>query len=224
VVLASQTVPQASVPTTTFGFVSVLFSAPATVVAGVQYAIVLLARQATGCDGLVPGGNGCYGLGLSTENPYAAGQTADSSDLGVKWTADSELDLAFRTYVTPTAISCSAPPPVGAIMGTAGNNTITGTAGRDVIFALGGSDAIDGRGGDDTICAGAGNDAIDAGAGNDTVFGEAGNDAIDGGAGNDQLSGGTGNDALLGGIGNDTLDGGTNSDTATACEKTTNVP
>ena len=56
-----------------------------------------------------------------------------------------------------------------ALIGTAGNDTITGTARAEAIYAQAGHDRIDAGAGDDAIHGGRGNDTIDAGLGIDTV-------------------------------------------------------
>lgn len=72
-----------------------------------------------------------------------------------------------------------------ALLGTAGNDSLTGYAS------------------DDLISAGEGNDVIYGNDGNDQLFGESGDDRLDGGAGNDILNGGLGDDYLSGGEGSD---------------------
>jgi hypothetical protein len=114
---------------------------------------------------------------------------------------------------TTLAVSCSATPPRGAIVGTAAKNKLTGTKGPDVIFGLGGDDTIDGGGGNDVICGGSGKDTLLGGSGNDALDGGADSDSLDGGAGDDRGVGAAGNDSLFGGAGNDVLDGGPGSDT-----------
>ena len=85
----------------------------------------------------------------------------------------------------------------GAIVGTAGDDTLVGTPGRDYICGLGGNDVLTGY---------QGNDILDGGAGNDTLRGAADNDILLGGAGNDTLFPGAGMDVLQGGDGIDLAD------------------
>ncbi|MHA6780059.1 tandem-95 repeat protein [Pseudonocardia saturnea] len=113
--------------------------------------------------------------------------------------------------ITVTAATCAAAPP-GAILGSAGNNTLNGTAGDDLIYGLGGNDTINGLGGRDLVCGGTGNDTAAGGDGDDRVFGEDGNDSVNGENGDDALSGGAGNDRLNGGAGTNTVDGGLGND------------
>ncbi|KLK91607.1 hypothetical protein AA309_19670 [Microvirga vignae] len=55
-----------------------------------------------------------------------------------------------------------------ALIGTAGNNSLTGEAGNDIIRGLGGRDTLKGYVGNDTLDGGYGKDVLTGGAGNDT--------------------------------------------------------
>lgn len=88
-------------------------------------------------------------------------------------------------------------PPVGAIVGTSGNDTISldtlptsSTDSDDVIWGLEGADEIHG---------GAGNDTIEGGSGDDVLHGDTGDDVINGGDGSDIIYGGAGSDIIDGG-------------------------
>ncbi|WP_238364402.1 hypothetical protein [Mesobacterium pallidum] len=90
-----------------------------------------------------------------------------------------------------------------AVIGTAGNNTITGT---------GGGDDLDGQDGDDTLLGGTGGDILRGALGNDWLEGQAGDDLQSGAEGDDTLLGGWGNDDLRGEDGYDSLEGGDGDD------------
>jgi hypothetical protein len=99
--LASASVPAASVPHTfPVEFVSVPLAPPASVTAGIQYAIVL----SSFC-----GSPGCYGWNIEYPDPYPGRGMAislrpmDSPD----WIPLPFNDLAFKTYVAPPVV-----PPV----------------------------------------------------------------------------------------------------------------
>lgn len=140
------------------------------------------------------------------------------------WTAGGGTPGTYTIVLTgaypcDAAVFCPAltTPTPGAIVGTAGHDSLTGTAGNDVIFGLGGNDFIAGGGGADILVAGTGNDFVGGGdgddiicggSGNDQLFGDAGADDMAGEAGYDNVNGGTGNDRLSGGSENDSLDGG----------------
>jgi len=91
-----------------------------------------------------------------------------------------------------------------ALIGSAGNDTLTGYASNDTINGGDGNDNLSGKVGDDVI---------DGGAGADYLYGGDGNDTLEGGAGADNLSSDAGNDTLDGGAGSDVLSGGTGADT-----------
>ncbi len=107
---------------------------------------------------------------------------------------------------TPTPEPTPAPTPSpGAIIGTAGDDTIMGTHSINAIYGRDGNDKIYGRDKDDTLYGENGNDTLDGGWHNDTLYGGAGNDVLIGGDG-------TGNDVLIGGLGQDRLTGGAGKD------------
>jgi Ca2+-binding RTX toxin-like protein len=99
-----------------------------------------------------------------------------------------------------------------ALVGTAGNDTLTGYATDDVLVGNDGNDTISARAGNDTLYGGNGADTLSGEDGNDVLLGEAGGDSLSGGNGNDTLNGGADVDTLQGGAGNDILDGGTGND------------
>jgi len=111
----------------------------------------------------------------------------------------------WRIGVPTDECTLTTTPPVGAIIGTAGNDDLIGTPGDDVIYGEDGHDRISGGLGNDTICGGNGNDELAGGEGSDRLFGGPGNDKLSGGAGNDVLTDTSGNDQLAGGDGDDIL-------------------
>jgi hypothetical protein len=95
--LASESVSPASVPTGSHAFISVPLAPPASVTAGVQYAIVL---SATSC-----GGEFCYAWGLGPPgNPYPAGSALVRPTVGAAWAPLIGEDFAFKTYVGPPVV------------------------------------------------------------------------------------------------------------------------
>jgi VCBS repeat-containing protein len=95
-VLASASLPAASVPTET-AFVAVSFAAPATVAADTQYAIVAYA-----------GGFDRYFWGHAGADLYAGGSAFSSGESPpVTWSAHPSTDFAFKTYVV---VATNAPP------------------------------------------------------------------------------------------------------------------
>jgi Ca2+-binding RTX toxin-like protein len=109
-----------------------------------------------------------------------------------------------------------------AILGGAGNDTITGSeqsddlrggADNDIIHGNGGQDNINGGIGNDTLYGAGQNDNIDGDDGNDVIYGYDGVDYIGGGDGNDLIYGGLASDFLQGGADQDTIDGGADADT-----------
>jgi hypothetical protein len=109
-VLATATVPEASVSCCSFDWISVTLGVPVASAAGTQYAIVLGAPGASGCD---PSGN-CnnYFWGSALTNPYSAGTQVVSVDGGASWPIIvPDNDFAFKTYVTSAPGPHVPPPP-----------------------------------------------------------------------------------------------------------------
>lgn len=101
-VLATATVPEAGVSCCSFDWISVPLATPAPSTIGTQYAIVLSAPTAGGCDS---SGN-CDGFywGAALTNPYPGGTQVFSNDGGANWFPvflTPDLDFAFKTYVSP---------------------------------------------------------------------------------------------------------------------------
>ena len=125
-VLASTTL---STPTTPDAWVQVPFAIPASVMAGTQYAIVILGTVET----LVMRGG---------HNP-PFGLLCQSHNSGRLWIVDTILDLAFETYVTqqatptPTATPSSTPPPSTSLPAAELPNTATHGGDPVPISALG---------------------------------------------------------------------------------------
>ena len=97
------------------------------------------------------------------------------------------MDLVgFETALSPLGLDVvSLVNSAWAVVGTAGNDTLTGGSGSDMLQGLAGADVLTGN---------AGNDILDGGSGNDTLYGNDGTDVFYGGTGNDQLYGGAGVD------------------------------
>jgi hypothetical protein len=92
-VLASLSIPAASVPTFPAAFVSSGFAAPAPLTAGTRYAIVAYSSTISYYE---------WGGGVDGTSPYAGGEgfyTPGSPPSG-SWANDT-ADRTFRTYVTP---------------------------------------------------------------------------------------------------------------------------
>ncbi|MGH9222640.1 MAG: hypothetical protein ACRD2W_02285 [Acidimicrobiales bacterium] len=115
----------------------------------------------------------------------------------------------WRITVPADPCVLTTAPPVGAIIGTAGNDDLLGTTGDDVIFGEAGNDRLFGGLGNDTLC---------GGEGADELAGREGDDRLDGGPGNDKLAGGTGNDTLTDVSGADQLSGDDGDDLLTAVD------
>lgn len=169
-VLATQTVLQSAIPTTSSGVTTVVFATPAAVVAGTKYAIVL-----TSTLGEINSGNteNWYHLGR-TGDTYAGGGRCDADITDGAWTCGyplAEADWVFATYVTPDP---AGPPAVSvnpgslafnshAVGATSAAQTVTisnsGGAGAEVLdlgaLATAGVAAADFVLGNDT-CSGAG--------------------------------------------------------------------
>lgn len=101
-VLATETIPNASLPSTLASY-DVTFSSPASVSAGTTYAIVMGA-SADAVD-----------VGYSNTGGYAGGRETYSTDgsTGATWTPGTVRDLYFQTYVDVVAAASaeSEPPP-----------------------------------------------------------------------------------------------------------------
>ena len=112
-VLASQIVPEASVPVAA-AFVSINFPTPASVVAGTQYAIVAYSAAISPNN---------YGWGRSTANPYAGGEshfTLNSPPSG-PWNPIPSDDQVFKTYVVVPTTTVTTPSnafTIGELDGT----------------------------------------------------------------------------------------------------------
>jgi uncharacterized repeat protein (TIGR01451 family) len=100
-VLASQTVLESSITQTANGVTSVVFSNPALVQAGTQYALVL--APASGLAG--PGFN-TYMVG-TTGDTYSGGEYCTGGGLA-GWSCNGSTDTVFATFVSP-------PPPPAAV-------------------------------------------------------------------------------------------------------------
>ena len=89
--------------------------------------------------------------------------------------------------------ACASP---GAMIGTAGDDTIYGTPGPDIICGLGGNDVLIGYQGDDILVGGPGDDTLRGARDNDQLFGDDGNDLLFPGpyGGIDDLQGDLGDD------------------------------
>jgi uncharacterized repeat protein (TIGR01451 family) len=116
-VLATQTVPESSVPTTPPSTTTIAFSTPASVQSGTQYAVVLSTSSGTGSVStfFVTSFSGdYYALGVTGDN-YARGQYAEVEatsspfgNTGPAWTSTAN-DAIFSTYVSPPP----PPPTIG---------------------------------------------------------------------------------------------------------------
>lgn len=98
--LASQTIPEADLPTLA-GWLSVVFTSPASVVSGTQYAFALQAPSTSG--------SGSVQISAVTPETYAGGILLDNGPSA--WRANNvSADMIFRTYVD-VASSGDVPPP-----------------------------------------------------------------------------------------------------------------
>jgi hypothetical protein len=108
-VLATAGVPAASVPTSSPGWVTVVFPTPAPVRAGTRYALV----ATSGATCFVPPSlfvTGYY-WGFAGQDLYGGGTVVSSTDAGASWSSQGGADFAFKTYVTPdTAPAANAGP------------------------------------------------------------------------------------------------------------------
>lgn len=99
-VLATATVPETKVSCCSFDWISVPLDLPVASAAGAQYAIVLGASAAPGCD--TSGNCDNYFWGSALTNPYSTGTQVVSVDSGASWPyVVPDNDFAFKTYVTP---------------------------------------------------------------------------------------------------------------------------
>jgi hypothetical protein len=121
-VLASESVEATKVPTESQGlaFIEIRFDEPATVEAGVRYAIVAYT-----------GDSNFYRWGVDFSNPYAGGSSFTTrASPPVDWGGPGfEFDFAFKTFVLPadsTAPTSTATPAPGPV--PAGQPPITVTA------------------------------------------------------------------------------------------------
>jgi hypothetical protein len=100
-VLASATIPASAVVPGVFRWTPAVFSAPAFVVAGTQYAIVL-----SNPDNTTPEGGKIF-VAQYGANTYSGGYALDSMDSGATWSDFQKgFALSFKTYVEsePTSI------------------------------------------------------------------------------------------------------------------------
>jgi Ca2+-binding RTX toxin-like protein len=147
----------------------------------------------------------------TTISDSAGSDTLDFSAAGSPVTVSLGNTRAQDVLHTATTLTLSK--PIGKLVGSQHNDTLTGSSGANVISGGDGNDTIDGGSGNDSLYGGPGNDSLKGGSGNDLMLGEADNDTLIGGAGNDTLYGQAGQDSLLGGSGNDLLLGGDGDDT-----------
>jgi RTX calcium-binding nonapeptide repeat (4 copies) len=195
VVLASATLPDASVPEGD-SLQSVVFANPAAVVTGGSYAMSITRPAATDPNSLA--------VGAHTPSTECLHRSYYSTNGGTSWTSLGS-DLIFRVFVAPPVVTVT-PPLAGVspasckgqpatIVGTSNNDVLLGTPGRDVITALGGGDTVSGDAGNDLVCGGPGRDKLSGGPGNDKLFGQGGKDKLKGGKANDVCKGGKGDDS-----------------------------
>ncbi|NES07692.1 MAG: hypothetical protein F6K22_35845 [Okeania sp. SIO2F4] len=95
--------------------------------------------------------------------------TEDDDVIDVLEISDAETDSSF------------------AIMGLAGNDTISGGDGTDLLSGNEGDDNVSGRDGSDFLRGGKGDDSLIGGLGNDFLLGDNGSDTLTGGAGADSF-------------------------------------
>ena len=187
VVLASTTIPYASVPDG-LSLVSIPFPDPAALAAGETYALSLSRLGSDPIEFGVREGDCPNELWLS-----------DVDGTYVDWYPTPDpVDMVFRVFATPPTppvprANCSG--QVATQVGTEGNDVIEGTPGVDVIAALGGKDLVRSLAGNDRICGGTGKDTLKGGGGGDTLKGGASSDALRGGGGKDRCVGGPGGDS-----------------------------
>jgi Ca2+-binding RTX toxin-like protein len=205
VVLATATIPAANVGNDENVLAGVVFTSPAAVVAGQQYAI--LASR--------PGGSFTAGVRVDSDPPV--GESCPGIQTwfnGTAWETRPNNDWMFRVFVTPHGVpsaTCKGRP--ATIIGTAGDNLLVGTNGPDVINALDGNDKVLALDGNDVVCGNDGKDRLLGQDGEDILKGNRGNDTEKGGGDDDRLKGNRGADLLKGKGGEDFLGGGKGNDT-----------
>ena len=95
-------------------------------------------------------------LGLLADGPLSVWVTATDTTGNTALAAGPALTL-----------DTSPPPPLGALVGTAGNDTLTAGDGNTEIFGLAGRDTLIGGAGDDILSGGTGKDTLTGGGGAD---------------------------------------------------------
>ena len=152
---------------------------------------------------------------VSGDNVILSGGFGKVSTQGVegfRFSNDSfDLSALAQNFATGSTIEGTSGDDA-ALVGTAGDDTISGLGGSDGIQGAAGDDMIYGGIGFDTLSGGDGDDSMDGGDGFDHLRGGSGNDLLNGNNGFDWLRGNEGNDVLNGGLGTDTLDGGEDDD------------
>jgi hypothetical protein len=121
--MATSTVPEASLPTGRLAFMSFSFAPAASVIEGIEYALTIHSSA----------GNS-LGVGGSLAEAYANGAAFASNDSGSSYTAALIADFAFRTYVenatftpTPTPGPCFASPRVSVTQTRSSGSLFTTT-------------------------------------------------------------------------------------------------
>jgi hypothetical protein len=203
-VLATETIPDASVPGGVEFTLDYDVDPPPAVAAGQTYAIVLSRPGSDGFTWAGRSGNPCAGSAYASTGPPPAGFT----------TFPAADDFIFATFVTPPVTTQpgaeeNAQGPLrcrgrdATLKGTAGPDLLRGTPSADVIHGGDGGDRIRGLGGRDLICGGDGPDRIFGGAARDVLVGGAGSDRLRGGKAVDLLFAGTPGSGKGGGASND---------------------
>jgi len=191
VVLASETVPDASVPEGDSTITVTFDPAPLVTVGNLYW--VSVSREPDPVSVPVRFDNPCPGR-------------LYFRSLSENWNSIVASDMIFRVFVTPvppgTPLTCKG--EAVTLLGTDNADEISGTRDGDVIAALGGNDTVRGLGDDDLICGGPGRDKLIGGSSDDDLFGQGGKDKLKGKRGFDRLRGGKGKDNCVGGTGNDT--------------------
>jgi hypothetical protein len=113
-ILASASVPPASVPADTFDFISFTLVPPTAVTVGSQLAIVAAAPDAS-CTSLYRP----YRWGAAGGDPYGAGADFSKPSTAMGWAQQADYDLAFRTFVaTPQDEVSQAQAPAPQVPAT----------------------------------------------------------------------------------------------------------